>query len=278
VPLFQSSERRFAGTLSRLIYSNPFLPQRVELERELLGDDYEPAPWVYYKVDELDHEHPNLTHLDERVERLAARARLRLVEGVQLNEAEVLLYADVVTYLLYRRFRSDLLEAVARGLKRPNEAPVVPFWKRFAADFKHFLALPGLKFPAPHDSAYLLACLFQVRRAFYQIYHHIAGASRPAASLRGTVWQSIFTHNMERHFRLGLYQHMGRFPFHSLRHGARPLRCRLRKFLPCAECFRLGAQSGGIGAVWSYQGRIHWCRQRPTGLARKKPRIGKRVP
>jgi len=72
--------------------------------------------------------------------------------------------------------------------------------------------LPGLKFPTQHDAAYLLACLFQVRRAFYQIYHHIAGASRPAANLRATVWQSIFTHNMERHFRLGLYQLMGRFP------------------------------------------------------------------
>lgn len=212
MPLFQSPEQRFADTLSRLIYSNPFLPQRVELERDLLGDDFEPAPWVYHKVDELDHEHPNLTRLDERVEKLAARARLRLVEGVQPNEAEVPLYADLVTYLLYRRFRSDLLDTVARGLKKPTEAPVVPFWKRFNTDFKHFLVLPGLKFPAQHDSAYLLACLFQVRRAFYQIYHHIAGASRPAANLRGTVWQSIFTHNMERHFRLSLYQRMGRFP------------------------------------------------------------------
>jgi DNA-binding NtrC family response regulator len=60
--------------------------------------------------------------------------------------------------------------------------------------------------------AYLMACFFQVRRAFYQIYHHIAGTSVPATKLRATVWQSIFTHNLERYFRLDLYGRMGRFP------------------------------------------------------------------
>ncbi|HMF17782.1 MAG TPA: sigma 54-interacting transcriptional regulator [Gemmataceae bacterium] len=210
--LFQPAEQRFADNLSRLIYSNPFLPERIELERTLLGADYVSAPWVYHKIDELDHEHPNLTLLDERVEKVVAGARERLAQGIQAGEAELALYADLATYLLYRRFRAGLLDTVARGLEQPTEPPRVPYWKRFAADFKHFVALPGLELPGQQGPAYLLACFFQVRRAFYQIYHHIAGASRPVTKLRGTVWQSIFTHNMERYFRLGLHQRMGRFP------------------------------------------------------------------
>jgi DNA-binding NtrC family response regulator len=118
----------------------------------------------------------------------------------------------LVTYLLYRRYRSDLRDLVAGSLADPVETLRVTFWKRFAADFKYYVDLPGLELPAPQTPAYLLACFFQVRRAFYHIYHHIAGASRPAAKLRGAVWQSIFTHNTERYFRLGLYDRMGRFP------------------------------------------------------------------
>jgi transcriptional regulator with AAA-type ATPase domain len=213
--LFPASERRFAGTLSRLIYANPFLPERLDLERELLGAEFGPAPWAYHKVDELDHEHPNLTRLDERAEKVAGQARQRLVDRVHAGDAELALYADLATYVLYRRFRSGLLDTVARGLERPTEPPQVPFWKRFAADYRHFFAMPGLKLKPIQPSlqpAYLLAGFFQVRRAFYQIYHHIAGASRPAAKLRATVWQSIFTHNLERYFRLDLYERMGRFP------------------------------------------------------------------
>lgn len=222
--IFSAAEQRFCTTLSRLIYSNPFLPERIELERDLLGEDFVPAPWVYHKIDELDHEHPNLTNLDERVERIAARARQSLAEGALAGEAartrqmqpdrpaELNLYADLVTYLLYRRFRAELLDVVARSLAGPVESLRVPFWKRFAADFHYYLNLPGLQIPPQQTAAYLLACFFQVRRAFYQIYHHIAGASRPVARLRGAVWQSIFTHNTERYFRLGLYQRMGYFP------------------------------------------------------------------
>lgn len=210
--LFPPAEQRFTATLSRLIYSNPFLPERIELEQELLGEEFSPAPWVYHLIDELDHEHPNLTHLDERVDQMATRARDRLVARVHAGDAELTLYADLVTYLLYRRYRVDLLNTVARGLEKPTEPPRAPYWKRFAADFKHYLELPGLELPFPQGADYLLACFFQVRRAFYQIYHHIAGASHPAMRLRGAVWQSIFTHNMIRYFELGLYQHMGRFP------------------------------------------------------------------
>ena len=57
------------------------------------------------------------------------------------------------------------------------------------------------------EASHLFACFFQIRRAFDLIFRHIIGASRPAANLRATVWQSIFTHDMRR-YRRSLYRRM----------------------------------------------------------------------
>jgi DNA-binding NtrC family response regulator len=53
----------------------------------------------------------------------------------------------------------------------------------------------------------VFATYFQIRRAFHQIYKHIVGRSMPVARLRGAVWQSIFTSDIQRYQRL-LYNRM----------------------------------------------------------------------
>ena len=53
----------------------------------------------------------------------------------------------------------------------------------------------------------MFACFYQIRRAFHLIFRHLIGASRPAATLRAAVWQSIFTHDMRR-YRRSLYRRM----------------------------------------------------------------------
>src|SRR5262249_42215296 len=85
-------------------------------------------------------------------------------------------------------------------------------WKKFLAATDYFVTETKSLPPSDNDPAYLLAAMFQVRRAFYQIYHHIAGASAPSARLRGEVWRSIFTHNTERYLRVGFYERMGQVP------------------------------------------------------------------
>src|SRR5262249_39450187 len=78
--LFTSDEQAFVTAAAELTYCNPFLPQRVELEKQLLGEGYAPSLWTYDKVDELDHEHPNLSRIDERVDQVAGKARHRLLQ------------------------------------------------------------------------------------------------------------------------------------------------------------------------------------------------------
>ena len=40
--LFTPSERQLAELLSRLAVCNPFVPERLELDRKILGRDYRP--------------------------------------------------------------------------------------------------------------------------------------------------------------------------------------------------------------------------------------------
>src|SRR5438105_1903525 len=110
--LFAPAERRFADTLSGMAYANPFLPEREAWEREMLGSQFVDGPRVMFRgadePAEWDHEHPNLTKLDERNETLVSRLRERLAGDVTATPAELFLYEDLCLYLLYRRYREDL--------------------------------------------------------------------------------------------------------------------------------------------------------------------------
>lgn len=57
----------------------------------------------------------------------------------------------------------------------------------------------------------MFACFHQIQRAFQAIFYNIIGSSMPAARLRASIWQSIFTHDMRR-YRRTLYRRMSDFP------------------------------------------------------------------
>ena len=67
------------------------------------------------------------------------------------------------------------------------------------------------RFESALEPAHVFACFRQIQRAFHHIYDNIIGNSMPAARLRASIWQSIFTHDMRRYRRV-LYRRMGDFP------------------------------------------------------------------
>ena len=71
--------------------------------------------------------------------------------------------------------------------------------------------IPGKQPASNLEPVHIFACFRQVQRAFHHIYESIVGNSMPAARLRASVWQSIFTHDMRR-YRRALYRKMGEFP------------------------------------------------------------------
>ena len=195
--LFDPANYRFADAVSRLAYCNPFLPERVRLESEAVGPDFvEPSP-VYHFRSGLDECSPNLARLgeqnlgrlDQRIERLADKARSRLLQDQNVAESEAVLYEDLVHYLLYRRYRVDLDQTIAE----PVEQPEISFWLPFLDDFRRYFDIPGLPFQQANNPAHVFACFFQIRRAFHQIFYYIIGASKATTRLRGAIWQSVFT-------------------------------------------------------------------------------------
>jgi transcriptional regulator with AAA-type ATPase domain len=209
--LFTESDCRFAETLSRLVYCNPFLPERLKLQREALGANRPVPPVVWHKLTELDN-NPDLERLEKRAREMAARTRQRLAEGAAASEAELLLYEDLVLYLLYSSNRAGLDALITPSPEPPATASPRQLWKRFVADFSRFLGMSGRTFPSGHEPARVFAGIFQIRRAFYHTFNFIVGASQPVSRLRAAVWESIFTHDIRRYIRRSLYDYLGDFP------------------------------------------------------------------
>jgi transcriptional regulator with AAA-type ATPase domain len=209
--LFTASDCRFAQTLSRLVYCNPFLPERLNLQREALGANLFAQPVVWHKLTELDN-NPNLERLERRARELAARARQRLADGAAASEPELLLYEDLVLYLLYSSSRAELDAITTASLAQQTPPSPRQLWQRFRADFGHFLEISGRSFPSGHEPARVFAGIFQIRRAFYHTFNFIVGASQPLSRLRAAVWESIFTHDIRRYIRRSLYDYLGDIP------------------------------------------------------------------
>src|SRR5512141_1621643 len=200
--LFSTADKTLALEVSAIAFGNPFLEERIVHEQRALGDDYvRSQPYWNFQLD-LDRK-ANIDRLRDRAVDVAARARGRLREGAKPNEAELRLYEDLVTYVLYESYREALVEVAERGDARGR----IAFYRDFRRDVQEFLDFPGMDRTLIDAAPPLFACFFQVRRAFLHIFTSIVGRSLPSARLRATVWQSIFTHDMRRYRRV-MYSQM----------------------------------------------------------------------
>ena len=200
---------RFLRILSRLAFCNPFLPERLELEAEALGAQFQPEDHVAWSknLSLEDADRPNVVKLTAQADALADRLRSELVES-KTHDAELLrLYQDLVSYVLYYRHVAQITVDAELLTSRKSINTVTKAWRKYSRDFDFYLRLPDLTLPLSELPAHLFACLFQVRRTFRNVFDHILGDSHPAAEVRAMVWQSVFTHDMRRYRRV-LYERM----------------------------------------------------------------------
>jgi transcriptional regulator with AAA-type ATPase domain len=204
--LFTREQKAFAVAASNVGYCNPFLPERIEYERQALGSDFREADAHWNVRVESEGVPPNVQRLILRTARLVEQCRATLAGGGKPAAGELDLYEDMVLLLLFHRYIPQFdrtLQSVAQEPKRQR----IAFYRDFERDIDHFLG-PARQ-PEPRESpAHLFACFFQLRRAFHHIFRYIIGASEPAVQLRAAVWQSIFTHDMRR-YRRTLFARMG---------------------------------------------------------------------
>lgn len=205
--LFSVRDRRRAEAISALVYCNPFLPSRIELERGLLGDDFRHADRVWSGSDLNPAERENVVRIQAIAEQLCDASRARLVEGAAPTDADRVLYEDLVLYVLYYRHHPAFEESIRRA-KQGRSWSGESTYRQMSGELRQMLQTPGVRSIADAEVAHLVACFFQIRRAFEQIFSTIVGSSLPMAKLRASIWQSIFTHDMRR-YRRALFDRTG---------------------------------------------------------------------
>lgn len=200
--LFTAQEKKFASIVADIAFGNPFLPRRVELEREALGDKFDRRTkpfWSWSLNDERDR--PNVIALTERVFDLVPKVRKKLIRGTSASPSDLQLYADLVWYVVYYE---HFAERNQNPVNPSNEAQA---WDPFLKSLKHWVDIEGYEIPNCQQPEHVYACLHQVNRAFFNIFHCVLGHSWPICKLRARIWESIFTHDMRRS-RNTLYRSM----------------------------------------------------------------------
>ena len=203
--VMKPEERRFAKTIGRLIACNHFLPERIDFERDALGSAFVEGPSAAWNVD-LDSRgrSPNIQRLAEKTGEVVGAVHQRLMQGGRLSRDEVKGYEALVHFHLYQRYRSDLESlTLPPGALRSR----VEFYDAFARDALTYLRPMREGAPSTQELAHLFAGLWQVERAFVNIFQNLVGSSPSIARLRASVWESVFTSNFER-YRRGLFQSM----------------------------------------------------------------------
>jgi DNA-binding NtrC family response regulator len=192
------SEVGFVETVSSLTNCNPFVPERIELEKRALGEEFvgDRADWNRHV--ESAGEHPNVANLLKRAERIARTWRESLSAGEKAGAEDLQRYEDLVLFLLYHRSRTGF------EIEHPTKGRVAAYASvRREAE----LFFDGTPLATAVDLPHTFACFYQVRRAFHHIFTNIVGSSDAIARLRASIWQSIFTHDLRR-YRRALFHRM----------------------------------------------------------------------
>jgi hypothetical protein len=211
VEFLTRDRRRLLQSVSRLAYCNPFLPDRMALERAVLGGEFEEGEPVWsQQVEDPDRPRPNVWRIMDRLSPLIDELVAGLHGGATPREGDLALYEDAGLFLLYQRYYERFLSASPAPPKNAAEGARWRFYAQFLTDWKHYFSIAGLEFPSGHEPRHTFACFRQIQRAFDQLFRDVIGGSMPAARLRAAVWQSIFTHDMRR-YRRTLYARMQEF-------------------------------------------------------------------
>src|SRR5579863_332262 len=202
MPAFSPRDRHLLASAAGLGYANPFLPERIGFEKALLGREFQPAGPVWsVSISKPDVTPPNATAIYRKLNDRIDTLRETLASASDPGPEDLAIYEESVHYLLYQRYYSDFASTRSK----------MQFYREFLADWNRLLHLPGKRFESSAEPAHVFACFRQIYRAFHHVYDNIIGNSMPAARLRASIWQSIFTQDMRR-YRRTMYRKLGEFP------------------------------------------------------------------
>src|SRR6516164_9153018 len=105
-----AAQRAMLRAASRLGYCNPFLPERVEAERAVLGADFVEGEPVWSYRDARQGPRENVWRVYRKLEPLLETLRGRLHEAAA-GGSDLVLYEDAALQLLYTRYYRNFFDA-----------------------------------------------------------------------------------------------------------------------------------------------------------------------
>ncbi|MBN2528793.1 MAG: sigma-54-dependent Fis family transcriptional regulator [Deltaproteobacteria bacterium] len=201
--VFTESERQTAADIGALGFTNPFLEDRIALERRILGNRYLPIHDYWNATQSLD-ENTNVVKITQMAHALLHSARTRLEKGNAFaGESEREIYRSLALFALYYVCEESFYQYMLHG------KPQVLVYDAFAQQVQYYFPRGEKGNFDDVDPVHLYALYFVIRRAFHFIFRYIFGASKAVAKLRASVWESVFTSSMERYHRT-MYNRMDR--------------------------------------------------------------------
>jgi len=201
-PDFRRQDRERAYCIARIAHLNPFIPERIELERKVLGSDFIEDRSDWNRRPEMQGTPPNVQRLLSVGEDILRRCKGTTSEDRSCIE-------DLVLFVLYQNHREGFDRAMQEALRGRTLSSLAPLYEAFCADARGWNETLGIEWD-DEILAHIFAIFFQIRRAFANIFQWIIGVSEPAAVLRAQVWHSIFTHDLRR-YRTALFERMADF-------------------------------------------------------------------
>ncbi len=203
--LFTAGETRVVEAISRLVYCNPFLPERIEHERAALGEEFDDRDARWNVQTGATRKPRNVVALVDRAEQLLDAISSRAAGRAEpATDGEIALFEDVLLFVSFDRLGFGEIHNGPLA-----DSPAILFDK-FQSRVRRHQQLGSTRLPLTEQMPHSLACFYQLHRAFQNTFHFIIGFSRAAIQLRAAVWQSIFTHDMRR-YRRTLFSRMADF-------------------------------------------------------------------
>lgn len=204
------AERRQTEAIAQIGYCNPFLPDRLKWERQVLGDRFHEGAAVMNLPSTSVAEEKvfeNFLLLVKCARELADTLRGRVLEGRCQREDDQRLYRETILFTLYGAHFS-LVKLSPDDRKSTESRPYAALWDPFLKDYRWYLEIEGVELPEYFDPVHCFSIFRQLDRAFQHIFVFVLGGSMPMARLRATIWESVFTHDMSRYIR-GVYKSVG---------------------------------------------------------------------
>ena len=190
--------------LGALNFTNPFLEERVKLEKLILGAEFSYAGEVWHIHEDKQHAEKNLFKIIQLAEWNSNDLREKIINGLKLDNKIIQAYENLVIYHLFEKYRQNFTDLLDKDIAKCNFS----FYNEFSDDYKYFLtSLKNIKGHLQYNLRRTFEIFFQIHRAFHYIFHSIIGSSLAIAKLRADIWQSIFSCDIYRYNR-SLYDKM----------------------------------------------------------------------